>query len=160
MTNPTAPATSEAPAPKAAPRWDGRERRKYPRYSVKDSQSEFSQVEFLSFFKKESEGNRPLVDMVEGGLQFASERLFGKGQKVILCVIVPSMQIALKVNGTVAWHASGGAGKKCRAGVHFSRCSAEGALKLRALAQPLTRDPGLAELYVKRDLQKLGKKGK
>ncbi|MBM4082604.1 MAG: hypothetical protein FJ272_14370 [Planctomycetes bacterium] len=154
MTNPSAQATSKESPPQGKPQWDGHERRNHPRYSVKDTQSEFAQVEFTSFFKKDGEGGRPLVDVGEGGVQFACDRPFGKGQKVIVCIIVPSMSLSLKANGAVTGFTAGGAGKKSRASVQFRRCSAESALKLRALAVPLSENPALAELYVKRELPK------
>ena len=108
--------------------------RRNRRFVVEDATVEYRKHSTLAFL-----GGAPrvsaLVNLSVGGLQFVSEDLYDKGQRLDLTVMLPSAVRSLAIRGEVVWAKRIVDRDTYRTGVRFLQPSAEDVSLLRSLEE-------------------------
>lgn len=82
--------------------WDGTERRKNRRFSVKNGVVRYQKGGLFSFFNPPSQ-KYILLNLSEGGLHFICEEPVSQGQNLTLLLEAPAVTRTVKLKGKVIW---------------------------------------------------------
>lgn len=108
--------------------------RRNRRFVVEDATVEYRKHSTLAFLGGATRVSR-LINLSVGGLQFVSEDLYDKGQRLDLKIMLPSAMRALTIRGEIVWAKRIVDRDSYRSGVRFLQPSAEDVSLLRSLEE-------------------------
>ncbi len=119
----------------------GAERRKAPRFKIKDCYLKCSKGGLLLFLEKPAgRGPLPVLNLSRGGVEFASSKSMDVGRKLRIKLDVPAFHELLKFRGQVRWVKAVPFRDLFRVGVQFTKVTPAIEKRLRSLEQdPMMR---------------------